>query len=462
MTVRTLDDAVEALLGFSGVRAAGHSALAAMAQAMPLLGDPHERLRVVHVTGTSGKTSTAYFVRALLEEAGFTTGLTVSPHIEAINERVQIGGVPLAADRFCAYVNAVLDRLAPLRGHLTYFELVVSLALTVFAREQVEYAVVEVGIGGTRDATNVCRRADKLAVITPVGLDHTEKLGSTIAAIAAHKAGIIVPGGWAVVAEQSEEAVDVIRARADEIGAGVEVVPPHVIPAKAGTPGRSPEDSEGVLGTDPTPGHGVPACAGMTVGGVPACAGMTVRLPTYQLSNWALAYAAVRHLADRDGFAMPSPAALDRTLTVTPPARFEWFTGPDGRILLDGAHNPQKVAALVDSLRAAGLPPVPALVTLSTAPPDKVTATLAALAPAVSHLVIPEFTLGHDAKVKVSVPAAQVAAAARAAGIPVRVIPDLRAAWAELLADSAPDVLVTGSLYLAALVRPWLIHWSTR
>jgi len=453
VTVRTLDDAVEALLGFSGVRAAGHSALAAMAQAMPLLGDPHERLRVVHVTGTSGKTSTAYFVRALLEEAGFTTGLTVSPHIEAINERVQIGGVPLAADRFCAYVNEVLDRLAPLRGHLTYFELVVSLALTVFAREQVEYAVVEVGIGGTRDATNICRRADKLAVITPVGLDHTEKLGSTIAAIAAHKAGIIVPGGWAVVAGQSDEALDVIRARAAEIGARVEAVPPHVIPAKAGTPGRSPRDPARGLGTDPTSGYGVPACAGMTVGG---------GLPAYQLSNWALAYAAVRHLSERDGFAMPSAAALTRTLAVTPPARFEWFTGPDRRILLDGAHNPQKVAALVDSLRAAGLPPVPALVTLSTAPPDKVTATLAALAPAVSHLVIPEFTLGHDAKVKVSVPAGEVAAAARAAGIPVRVIPDLRAAWAELLADPAPDRLVTGSLYLAALVRPWLIHWSTR
>ncbi|MDR0285476.1 MAG: hypothetical protein LBI33_11425, partial [Propionibacteriaceae bacterium] len=222
----TLDQALERVLAFTGVRQAGRSSPAAVRRALARLGDPHDRLRVVHVAGTSGKTSTSYYLRALLEAAGQRTGLTVSPHIEGFNERVQIGGSPLAAGVFGGYVEAMLDRLAPLRGELTFFEFVTALALTVFDREAVRYAVVEVGIGGTDDATNVLRRRDKVAVLTPVGLDHTEKLGHTIAAIAAHKAGIIGPGGVAFTAPQVDEAMAVITRRAADIGATVHVVDP--------------------------------------------------------------------------------------------------------------------------------------------------------------------------------------------------------------------------------------------
>ena len=406
--IANLDEALQALFDFTGVREQGRSSVEAMRHAMDLLGNPHNRLRVVHITGTSGKTSTSYYVRALLEAAGRRTGMTVSPHIQAVNERVQIGGIPLDEKLFCTYLNQMLTLLQPMRGHLTYFELVICLALWVFASENVDYAVVEVGIGGTRDATNICFRPDKVAVITPVGLDHTEKLGNTVAQIAAQKAGIIVPGGTGFLARQSEEAMDVVEAHARHIGAEVHVVDP----------------AEGQF-------H-----------------------PSYQCVNWALARAAVSYLSSRDGFPMPDDISTYER--VTPPARYEWFTVNEHRLLLDGAHNPQKMAGLVAAVRDEGLGPFPTLATLSSAPHEKLVQTCTVMAPIVSHLIIPEFILGQADKTKSSVPAEELALIADDLGLRTEIIRDLPTALTTLLSDPAPDLLVTGSLYLAALIRPLL------
>ena len=405
-----------AMFAFTGERQPGRVSLQIMAEAMPLLDNPHKDLSVVHVTGTSGKTSTSYYVRALLEASGFRTGLTVSPHIIEFNERVQIAGVPLGAESFCGYVERMLFRLTPMRGRMTYFELVVCLAVWVFACEQVDYAVIEVGIGGLRDATNIVNRPDKVAVIGPVGLDHTEKLGGTVAEIAAQKAGIIPAGGVAFVARQADEALDVIRRRADQLGAEARVVDQSVL-------------------SDPN-------------------------VPIFQRGNWALALAAVGHLAERDGFAMPDPISLLALERVTPPARYEWFAARGHRVLLDGAHNPQKMAGLVAAMAAQGIGPLPALATLSTAPHDKIVETVAVMAPAVCRLIIPEFQLGTAVKAKQSVPPEELAEAAKYCRIPVEIVPDLPTALEALLSDDAPDLLVTGSLYLAALVRPWLAQWQ--
>ena len=416
MSITTLDEAMAAMFGFTGERQPGRVSLQIMAEAMPLLDDPHKDLSVVHITGTSGKTSTSYYVRALLEASGFRTGLTVSPHIIEFNERVQIAGAPLRAESFCGYVEQLLRRLAPMRGRMTYFELVICLAVWVFACERVDYAVIEVGIGGLRDATNIVNRPDKVAVIGPVGLDHTEKLGGTIAEIAAQKAGIIPPGGVAFVARQADEALDVIARRADQLGAEVRLVEPSEL-------------------ADPD-------------------------VPVFQRGNWSLALAAVAHLAERDGFAMPDRDDLLALERVTPPARYEWFTVPPHRVLLDGAHNPQKMAGLVAAMTAQGIGPLPALATLSTAPHDKIIETVAVMAPVVSRLIVPEFQLGHADKVKQSISPEELAEAAKYCRVPVEIVSNLPTALEALLSDPAPDLLVTGSLYLAALVRPWLAQWQ--
>src|SRR5664279_395217 len=186
--VTDLDSALDALLRFSGRRSRGHISVDTLRALLDHLGNPERSYRIIHVAGTSGKTSTAYLIRGLLEAAGFRPGLTVSPHVVAVNERVQVAGVPLPEDRFVAYVNEFLPHAQSLDRELTYFELGVGLALWVFAQEKVEYAIVEVGIGGTRDATNALQSPDKVCVVSAVGLDHTELLGDSVDAIAMHKA----------------------------------------------------------------------------------------------------------------------------------------------------------------------------------------------------------------------------------------------------------------------------------
>ena len=433
MAVADLDQALETVFDFAGVRQPGHDSPAAMVRAMELLGDPQERLLVAHVAGTSGKTSTSYFLRAMLQAGGLVTGMTISPHIRSLNERVQIDGEALDEAEFCTRTEHLLARLSPLRGQLTYFELMVSLAFDTFADKAVDVAVVEVGIGGSRDATNIARRRDKVSLIAPVGLDHTEKLGHTIAEIAAHKAGILVPGGRGVVAPQCDEARAVIEARARQIGARLDWVDPTTV--------AWPED-----------------------------------LPTFQRGNFALARAGLNALAETAGFPLPGETQMAALRSIAPPARFEWFDLGDHRVLLDGAHNPPKMRALVEALSAQQLGPFPVLATLSSAGTlsagtlgagassvgasgvgaGKIADTLAALSPLVTHLIVPEFVLGHDSKIKESVPAAHLAAVAAGLGIDVEIVADLPSAWQCLLAQPTRDLLVTGSLYLAALVRPWL------
>jgi len=410
--ITDLDEARDALLAFTRASEPGHSSLPVMRQAMSYLDNPHSRLRVIHIAGTSGKTSTSYFVRALLEAQGFRTGMTISPHILAVNERVQVAGMPIPGKSFCSYTERILDRLTPLRGILTYFELVTCLALWVFVCEDVDYAVVEVGMGGTHDATNILRRSDKVSIIGSISLDHTDRLGTTIAEIAAQKAGILIPGGAAFLAQQTPEVMKVVEDQADRIGARITVVDP---------------------------------------------AGCGVFQPSYQQMNWAMALAGVTYLGNRDGFDLPDEKHMAECKRVTPQARYEWLQVANHRILLDGAHNPEKMASLVSVIKAQGLGPFPTLATLVAAPHAKIVETISAISPVVSHLIVPEFVTGDDSQAKISVPADEIAEVASQEGIRVQVVRDLRSAVQTLLADPAPDLLITGSLYLAALVRPILL-----
>ncbi|MDR2895717.1 MAG: hypothetical protein LBV30_03550 [Propionibacteriaceae bacterium] len=417
-----LDDVLELMFAFTGQRLPGRSSLKQMAAALQLLGDPQQQLSVIHVTGTCGKTSTCYAIRALLEQAGWRTGLTVSPHISGVNERVQIDGQALDADRFRDELMAMLAILEPMRGQLTYFELVCCLALWEFARQGVDYAIVEVGIGGRRDATNICQRPDKVSVIGPIGLDHTDKLGESLAEIAMQKAGIIVPGGLVFVAAQDPIAMAVIDAEVAQLAAQViKVVPAEIAQA-------------------------------------------TPRLePVVMRANWAMAQAVVAALAERDGWQADRTSRLAASIdNWSPPGRFEVFDIAGQQVVLDGAHNPAKLAALVEVGRQEAWGPVPVLATLLQAPETKLAASLAALEPLVGQLLATQFHFGHDAKSKQSFPADQVAGVAAGLGMRTSVVTDPLQGLRQLLATGAPRVLVTGSLYLVSAVRPWLLRAASR
>ncbi|MDX6204393.1 MAG: dihydrofolate synthase / folylpolyglutamate synthase, partial [Frankiales bacterium] len=188
-----------------------------------LLGSPQRAYPSIHVTGTNGKTSTVRMIDSLLRAFGLTTGRTTSPHLESMRERISLDGEPLTEEQFAA-VYAEVEPYAELvdgkhPDDVTFHEMLTAMAFAAFADAPVDVAVVEVGMGGTWDATNVMDGT--VAVITPVGLDHTEWLGDTIAKIAAEKAGIIKPGATVVMSMQPPEAARVIEARAAAVGATI-------------------------------------------------------------------------------------------------------------------------------------------------------------------------------------------------------------------------------------------------
>lgn len=188
-----------------------------------LLGDPQRSFPVIHVAGTNGKTSMTRMIDTLLRERGLRTGRFTSPHLISMRERISVDGVPLSPERFIELYDEILpyvqlvDDKQP--AALSFFEVLTGMMFAAFADAPVDVAVIEVGLGGTWDATNVADGA--VAVVGPVAMDHMQYLGDTIEEIAAEKAGIIKPGAVAILAQQQVAAAEVLLARAASVGASV-------------------------------------------------------------------------------------------------------------------------------------------------------------------------------------------------------------------------------------------------
>ncbi len=188
-----------------------------------LLGDPQRSYPVIHITGTNGKTSTARMTETLLRVRGLRTGLFTSPHLTSIRERISIDGEPLPAERFIEVYRELEPYLklvdADQPARLSFFEVLVGMAFAAFADAPVDVAVIEVGMGGTWDNTNIADGV--VAIVTPISIDHAQFLGNTVEAIAADKAGIIKPGAIAVLGQQPVGAAAELIRRAVRVGASV-------------------------------------------------------------------------------------------------------------------------------------------------------------------------------------------------------------------------------------------------
>lgn len=187
------------------------------------LGQPHQQFKSVHVAGTNGKGSSSHMLAAVLQEAGYKTGLYTSPHLKSFTERVRVNGQELPQEyliRFVAKHKALFERVKP-----SFFEMTVALAFQYFAEEQVDVAVIEVGLGGRLDSTNII--TPELSLITNISYDHQSMLGDTLGAIAAEKAGIIKPNVPVVISTRQQEAEEVFVAKAAEVGAGLYFAPDH-------------------------------------------------------------------------------------------------------------------------------------------------------------------------------------------------------------------------------------------
>lgn len=302
-----------------------------------LLGLPQRAYPVVHLTGTNGKTSTARMVDTLLRSLGLRTGLSTSPHVESVTERIMIDGVPLSPERFVEVYHEVIpyaeiiDRSGGFP--LSFFELVTAMSFAAFADAPVDAAVVEVGMGGTWDATNVVDAT--VAVVTPIGLDHTNYLGETIADIATEKAGIIKADTFAIVGQQTVEAAEVLLRRAAEVGATV---------AREGL-------EFGVVDRSPGVGGQLVTFQGL---------GATypdVFLPlhgAHQAHNAADALAAVEAFAGGKGLdgGLDAEVVREAFALVTSPGRLE-IVRRSPTVVLDSAHNPHGARAVAEAIQEA-------------------------------------------------------------------------------------------------------------
>lgn len=400
-----------------------------MAALCRVLGSPQLVLPTVHVVGTDGKTSVARITSSLFEALGVRTGETTSPHLQDVRERIRIGGRPIttaALTAACELVHAALPAVDREIGQqVTFFEAVTATALRAFADAGVDVAVVEAGIGGTGDASNVVQ--GRVAVLTPIGLDHPE-LGATLPEVAVEKAGVVEPGGILVTAAQAPDAAHVVARMAAGRGATL---------LRAGR-------DFGVLTRRPAP-------AGQLVG-LRGLHGTTVRatLPlrgAHQAANAALALAAVQAVL---GTTDLDPARLRQGLaSVQLPGRVELIRrAAAADVVLDGAHDVPAMEALVAALaerRGRGR----CVVVLGVSGGRDPQPLVEALRAVTDTLVVTA------AGCPTAMPAPEAAARVRAVAGDVLAAPDVGAALDAATRQTRPDdlIVVTGSLHLVGDAR---------
>lgn len=419
------------------------------ARVLEFLDNPQHTYRVVHVTGTNGKTSTSRMIETLVRAHGLRTGLFTSPHLKRFTERIMVDGEPAddavvadAWEEISPFVDLVDAELAAAGdAALTFFELLTVLAFVVFADAPVDVAVIEVGMGGSWDSTNT---ADgDVAVLAPIDIDHANRLGNTIAEIATVKAGIIKQGAHVVSAAQVPEAMGPILARANEMDASVAF-----------------EGDQFAVTSDTL-------AVGGQVFSMRGLAGTysDIYVPLYgghQAQNAALAVAAVESLIGGGGIPFAPDLITEAFAHVTSPGRLE-LVGISPTVLVDSAHNPHGARALVTALGSSFDFDEWGFVVGVLGDKDAA-GIVSAIAPVATHIfaTAPESERAADAD--------SVADLAENAGLPVSVHDHLAAAaeaareWAA--ASDRRAVVIAGSIVLAgealalAEEENWKAGWS--
>ena len=394
------------------------------------LGHPQRRLPpVIHIAGTNGKGSTIAFMRAILEAAGLRVHAYTSPHLVRFNERFRLGALGqgrLATDRELGDALAQCER-ANAGAPITVFEITTAAGLILFARHPADILLLEVGLGGRLDATNVIERP-LATVMAPVSLDHREFLGDTLGKIAAEKAGIFKRDVPAIVAAQPREALSVIERQAARLRAPVRI---------AGESWTATEERGRLVYQDDAGLLDLPAPklygrhqfenAGLAIAALRA------------VDKWSLAPAAFEGIAKAEWAARMQRLSSGRLAALVPPG---------GELWLDGGHNPDGgrviANALADLEERVSRPLVLIVGMLANKDSEGFLRNFTGLARRIVTVPIPQQENG--------LPAAALADAARAIGLPAQESPDIEAALAAVASfdlDQRPRILITGSLYLA-------------
>jgi dihydrofolate synthase / folylpolyglutamate synthase len=385
------------------------------------LGSPQAAFPIVQVAGTNGKGSVCAALAEILRQAGYRVGLYTSPHLQSFTERIRVDGQPIAPETASALIAEIRREAAGMPT--TFFEFTTAMALLYYARQKVDLAILEVGMGGRLDATSAVHPS--LGIITPISFDHTEHLGATLAAIAAEKAGILKERMAVVIAGQTPEVLTVLQREAQRC-----------------------HNPVWLSGRD---FHGHPADDGFSFSGP----GVTLEglrpglVGRHQYGNMSVALAAAVLLRGQ-GWAIGDGALRAGVEEVSWPGRLEWWGG-NRAILLDGAHNPAGAKVLAEYLEGLRCPTITWVVGLKGDKP--VAEILAPVLPWVAHLHAVPLPI-EDFR-----PPEQIVACGLAGGVPGTAYSScaegLRMALAKR--QRGDVVLVAGSLFLVAAARDYLL-----
>lgn len=398
-----------------------------------VLGNPQEKCKVVHIAGTSGKGSTAFMIATLLTASGKKAGLFTSPHLISVRERFMIDGEMISEEKFLQYFAEIKCAAESLRdterGMPSYFEILTVLAYHIFVEEDCYYTVMETGIGGRCDATNIAQRSDKIVVITPIGFDHTKILGETLDLIAAEKAGIIHENNLVFMAPQNAIARDVVRGKALSANAGLTLLRKNDIT-------KIDLTEKGTQFIWKRKGK----MEKIKINQIGLC----------QTYNTALAIDVAEALSHRDQFVLcDKNKALSKEIF---PGRFDIRKREEKTIILDGAHNPQKMTALVESFMKL-YPHEKCTVIFAAKEKKDYGAMLTLLAPITDQMIITQFGNSEQDYQSSSINVEILTKKARKIGYADLIIASkVEIALKKAQKQDNKKILVTGSLYLVGKI----------
>ena len=414
-------DYQEALNYIDGVAWFGSKpGLSRVTELLRALGDPQDRLKFVHIAGTNGKGSCAAMLASVLKAAGYKTGLFTSPYLYRFNERMQINGEEIGNEALADIVTRVSIPAEKMEDHPTEFELMTAAAMLWYAEEGCDIVVLEVGLGGRFDATNIISRPE-VSVIMNIGLDHTKILGDTVEQIAAEKAGIIKPGCPCVLYQQSESVTQVIRDRCGETGSALTVADFSAIKTEF-------DSLEGQVFTYKGEAYAIPL------------------LGEHQRKNAAVVIETAEVLRRR-GWRLPQEDVEHGLYAVSWPARFE-PVAEEPYFIVDGGHNPQCAQTVAENLQ--NYFPLCRRVLLMGVLADKDYQGLSEiLAPEADEFVC--VTPNSDR----ALPAQELAELLRSFGKPVTVCDSIKEGVAAAIDAAGPEGMVcaVGSLYMVGEIR---------
>jgi dihydrofolate synthase/folylpolyglutamate synthase len=419
----------------------GNLGLTRQSEILHLLGDPQNKIKVIHIAGTSGKGSTAFYLSSLLVSHGFNVGLTLSPHLLDIRERFQINNQFISQKEFVNYLNQIIPVIEKIKttnfGNPTFFEILIALAFYIFNDKKVDYAVVETGLGGLMDGTNTITSSDKISVFTKFGLDHTQILGSNITAIATQKSGIIHDHNPVFSINQIPSAKLVLAQAVKKHKTTIAYIQP-----KNNFKNIQPTNDFSLVYDFNFQDLSISKLKINTIG-------------LYQIENSALALSVFQFISNRDHFNIDVSKIRNVFSKIKFYGRVDIHQTKSQLLILDGAHNPQKMTALVKSLKTF-FPKEKFTFVLAFKQRKDFAKMIKLLVPLANNIIITSFIVTSQDMVHLSQPHQSLVKIFQKLNFSnFQTIPNQTLALKSAL-TSKKNIVVTGSLYLLGEIYPIL------